>query len=92
MTTHCPPNIYREDVLRREWWLHVILVVVLGLDLGLFCYRTSSEVFPGSFCSWRGGGAAFQGRPFDNQPNNAVQIRRRRTRDKQKRKLPSLLL
>ena len=36
MTTQWPRYIYREEVLRRKWWLHTILVVVWGLELGLF--------------------------------------------------------
>ena len=28
MTTRWPSHIYREDVLRRAWWLHAILVVL----------------------------------------------------------------
>ena len=30
MTAHWPMHIYREDALRRAWWLHAILVVVWG--------------------------------------------------------------
>ena len=32
MTTHWPQHIYREDVLRWAWWLHIILVVVWGME------------------------------------------------------------
>ena len=32
MTTHWPRYIYREDVLRRAWWLHTILVVIWGIE------------------------------------------------------------
>ena len=39
MTTQWPSHTYREDVLRRAWWLHAILVVVLGLELGLFVLK-----------------------------------------------------
>ena len=28
MTTHWPRRIHREDVLRRAWWLHIILAVI----------------------------------------------------------------
>ena len=34
MTTHWPRHIYREDVLRWEWWLHIILVIVWGMECG----------------------------------------------------------
>ena len=33
MTTHWPRHIYREDVQRRAWWLHIILVVVWGWNV-----------------------------------------------------------
>ena len=29
---HWPRNIYREDILKRSWWLHIILVVVWGME------------------------------------------------------------
>ena len=32
MTTLWPRYMYREDILRREWWLHIILVVVWGME------------------------------------------------------------
>ena len=28
MTTHWPRHTHREDVLRRAWWLHIILAVI----------------------------------------------------------------
>ena len=34
MTTYWPRHIYREDELRWAWWLHIILVVVWGMECG----------------------------------------------------------
>ena len=33
MTTLWPIYIYREDMLRRAWWLNTILAVVWGMDV-----------------------------------------------------------
>ena len=33
MKGHCPKHIYKEDVLRRSWLLHIILVVVWGWNV-----------------------------------------------------------
>ena len=33
MTTHWPSNIYGEEILRWEWWLYTILVVVWGWNV-----------------------------------------------------------
>ena len=46
-TTHWPRHIYREEILRRAWWLHIILVVVWGMECG---------------CRWLGGFLAPQRR------------------------------
>ena len=55
MTTPWPSGIYGEEIPRRSWWLHAILVVVWGWNVvvGVGSEMAQSErwmVFPGSFC------------------------------------------
>ena len=43
MTTHWPRYIYREEIMRRAWWLNIILVVVWRRWLGGILAQSKCE-------------------------------------------------